>query len=375
MNTFNNQNLGNNNVVTTTISHELNTPLNAIIGFTDLILEEDSINTIKDYADIIKNSSSQLLDKIHRVIDLNSLDNEKSLFLEEVNALDLLDQALSLLSSEFDKKKRLFNISCGPVNSKTPLFIYTDKVKLEKCFYNLLLSTIYLNKQGEIFINFSIHPDNKSVQVVFSREPISNTPPFNANYNNTILSEGLEDGIGINFAICNKLSKMLGGLIKLELANNRTITFELPVRYLINRPMPNELTILIVEDDTENYKQISKLITRQSITIIRTSISGFLSNISDFHNGVEIIIIGGTNIDARIEETIHNNLKKNNDKSFLINMANYESLNDLSIKTDNVYWFRQPTLKVQLEKIIDNHFKNKNKANPFINTNYERTKV
>jgi len=43
--------------------------------------------------------------------------------------------------------------------------------------------------------------------------------------------------------------------------------------------------------------------------------------------------------------------------------------------TDNVSWFKQPTIRVQLEQIIDNHFKNKNKANPFINTNYDRTKA
>ena len=56
-------------VVSTIISHELKNPLNAIIGFSDLIIEENSINDIKVFASIIKKNGSQLLDKIHNIIE------------------------------------------------------------------------------------------------------------------------------------------------------------------------------------------------------------------------------------------------------------------------------------------------------------------
>lgn len=380
MNTFNNQNLGNNNVVTTTISHELKTPLNAIIGFTDLILEEESINKIKDYADIIKNNSSLLLDKIHRVIDFNSLDNDKTIFLEEVNITDLLKQAISIVSSELSKKNRIFNITCDSINSKLPSFIFTDKTKLEKCFYHLLLSTIYLNKNGEIFINFGINHEDESIQVIFSEEPIS--PQLShisksiPECNNSIISRGFEDGIGINLAICNKLSKMLGGQIGLELDNNiKSISFELPFKKNFNTSLPNNAIVLVVEDDTENFKLINKLIAKQSLTIVRCSISCFLSNVLDYLTGIGVVIISGNDPEVINSETILKSLNNNKDIYFLINMTNYQSNNELSNNTDNVSWFKQPTIRVQLEQIIDNHFKNKNKANPFINTNYDRTKA
>lgn len=382
MNSINNLNLANNNIVTTTISHELKTPLNAIIGFTDLILEEESINKIKDYADIIKNNSSLLLDKIHRVIDFNSLDNDNAVFIEEVNISELLEQAISLLSDEFRRNNRTFSITCDPLKAESPSVLFTDKDKLEKCFYHLLLSTVYLNKKGQIFINFGIHPNNESVQVLFSEKPNTDSilfiPHSYTESSNPIYTKGLEDGIGINLAICDKLSRIMGGRMRLQLdKDNKKIAFELPVKNLFksNSSSTYDMTLLVVDDDQESYKQIQKLIGGHSLQIIRTSSFGFSANILEHIAEVGIIIINCIHPYSEVKEIIKKYLNKSNGTSFLINMANYESLNELSSNSDNVFWFRQPTIKVQLEEIIDNHFKNKNKANPFINTNYERTKV
>lgn len=382
MNTFNNLNEANNNIVTTTISHELKTPLNAIIGFTELILEEESINKIKDYADIIKNNSSVLLDKIHRVIDFNSLDNDNKIFLEEVNISDLVEQAINILSSEFNKNNRNFSITNYSNNSETPSVLFTDKDKLEKWFYHLLLSTVYLYKKGQIFINFSILPNNESVQVLISEvpfdRPLENIMLSSPEYSNPIFAKSLEDGIGINLAICDKLSKILGGQMRLQLdKDNKKIAFELPVKNLYKNSLSlsYELIVLVVDDDLERYKQISRLLTRHSILIVRTSTSGFLSNVLEHLAEVGVVVINEYNPEAAIKESIMKVLNQNKEISLLINMANFESLEGLSVGSENIFWFSQQTIKSQLEKTIDNHFKNKSRVNPFLNIYNERTKA
>ena len=366
MNSSNVLNIANENVVTTTMSHELKTPLNAIIGFTNLILEEDSINKIKDYADIIRNNSELLLDKVHKVIDYNSLDEDNTIFLERVFISDMLESARRVISVEFAKKNIDFHISCDPSILESSKSLFTDKCKLEKLLCHLLLSAVYLNKCGEIFIHFNIssRDDNDEFQMILSVDQNQ-------------ISNKLEDGIGINMAICEKIARKVGGRVKLRLnESNKTIAFKLPFRNLYQEVKfpSHKLVVLVVDDDNERFKIVNKMLLGYSFQIVRTSENGFLEGVADHLDHIGIIVLNINNTNPEVNEVVKKIRDRNREISFLINIKNHESLEAFSGSYENVLWFRPTTLKDQLGKIIDTHFRNKNMANPFFKNSNDRNK-
>ncbi|MDD4058653.1 MAG: histidine kinase dimerization/phospho-acceptor domain-containing protein [Bacteroidales bacterium] len=366
MNSSNVLHIANENVVTTTMSHELKTPLNAIIGFTDLILEEDSINKIKDYADIIRNNSELLLDKIHKVIDYNSLDHDNAIFIERVLISEMVERARKIISAEFAKKNIDFHISTNPAIIEHSLALFIDISKLEKLLCHLLLSAVYLNKCGDIFIDFNLvkNDNGDEFQMMISVDQNQ-------------LSKKLEDGIGINLAICEKLSKKVGGQMRLRLnETNKTIAFELPIRNLYQEAdLPShKLVVLVVDDDSERFAIVNKMLQKFSFQIIRTSENGFIEGATNYLDHIGIIVLNNSKSIPGINREIKNIREKNKDISFLINMKNHHSLEAFSGSYENVLWFRPTTLKDQLGKIIDTHFRNKNMANPFLKSGYDRNK-
>ncbi|HCT95116.1 MAG: hypothetical protein A2X19_02045 [Bacteroidetes bacterium GWE2_39_28] len=351
------------NVVTSSISHELNTPLNAIIGFTDLILEEESIEDIKAFAAIIKNNSSLLLDKIQKVIALNSLDYENEVFLEEVSVSVLLERSQDIIAKEFGRNKRLFSISCNPTEEEQSITVFSDKPKLEKFLNHLLLSAFYLNKEGQVFLSFNVVYNNgvkEALQVLVSEEQITNfsdqQSSFEEDVDAALSTLRFEDGIGINLAICHKISKKIGGHMYIKMNNNnKVISFELPVGnlYGANNISDKEINVLVVEDEPIHSCALDRVLGEYPFMVIRTSAHGFIAGAAERLAKTDIVIINEEIKDQEFKSSIDKLLKKNPGVAFLIEESCFCRESDIFIRHNNFFYYCRNSTDAQMRSSLD----------------------
>ncbi len=132
--------------VASRISHELKTPLNAIIGFSELIDEERSVKEIKNYAKIIKSNGSLLLNQIQSIIDFCILDYYSEICLEEVD----LNNLVFSICEEFESKIN-FRTSVRmivDIQEDNKAIFYSDKNKIKEVLTNLISNAVKLLKRG-----------------------------------------------------------------------------------------------------------------------------------------------------------------------------------------------------------------------------------
>lgn len=363
--------LSETNVVTSSISHELNTPLNAIIGFTDLILEEDSIEDIKSFAAIIKNNSSLLLDKIQKVIALNSLDYENDVFLEEVSVSVLLEKSQDIIAKEFGRNKRVFSINCNPTAEEQSITVFSDKPKLEKFLSHLLLSAFYLNKEGQVFLSFNVVYKNgvkEALQVLVSEEQLANfgeqKSSFEEDIDAAVSKLRFEDGIGINLAICHKISKKIGGHMYLKInSNNKVISFELPVGnlYGANNHQDTGIKVLVVEDEPVSCCALERVLADYPFMVIRTSAQGFIAGAAERLAKTDIVIINEEIKEMPVRNAIDRLIKKNPEVSFLIEESCFNRDSDIFIRHNNFFYYCRYSAEAQIESALDRIMKYRDK--------------
>lgn len=363
--------LSETNVVTSSISHELNTPLNAIIGFTDLILEEESLEDIKSFAAIIKNNSSLLLDKIQKVIALNSLDYENDVFLEEVSVSVLLEKSQDIIAKEFGRNKRMFSINCNPTAEEQSITVFSDKPKLEKFLNHLLLSAFYLNKEGQVFLSFNIvYKDGvkEALQVLVSEEQLANFGEqkscFEEDIDAAVSKLRFEDGIGINLAICHKISKKIGGHMYLKInSNNKVISFELPVGnlYGANSHQDTGIKVLVVEDEPVSCCALERVLADYPFMVIRTSAQGFIAGAAERLAKTDIVIINEEIKEMPVRNAIDRLIKKNPEVSFLIEESCFNRESDIFIRHNNFFYYCRYSAEAQIESALDRIMKYRDK--------------
>ena len=363
--------LSETNVVTSSISHELNTPLNAIIGFTDLILEEESLEDIKSFAAIIKNNSSLLLDKIQKVIALNSLDYENDVFLEEVSVSVLLEKSQDIIAKEFGRNKRMFSINCNPTAEEQSITVFSDKPKLEKFLNHLLLSAFYLNKEGQVFLSFNIvYKDGvkEALQVLVSEEQLANfgeqKSSFEEDIDAAVSKLRFEDGIGINLAICHKISKKIGGHMYLKInSNNKVISFELPVGnlYGANSYQDTGIKVLVVEDEPVSCCALERVLADYPFMVIRTSAQGFIAGAAERLAKTDIVIINEEIKEMPVRNAIDRLIKKNPEVSFLIEESCFNRESDIFIRHNNFFYYCRYSAEAQIESALDRIMKYRDK--------------
>lgn len=363
--------LSETNVVTSSISHELNTPLNAIIGFTDLILEEESLEDIKSFAAIIKNNSSLLLDKIQKVIALNSLDYENDVFLEEVSVSVLLEKSQDIIAKEFGRNKRMFSINCNPTAEEQSITVFSDKPKLEKFLNHLLLSAFYLNKEGQVFLSFNIvYKDGvkEALQVLVSEEQLANfgeqKSSFEEDIDAAVSKLRFEDGIGINLAICHKISKKIGGHMYLKInSNNKVISFELPVGnlYGANSHQDTGIKVLVVEDEPVSCCALERVLADYPFMVIRTSAQGFIAGAAERLAKTDIVIINEEIKEMPVRNAIDRLIKKNPEVSFLIEESCFNRESDIFIRHNNFFYYCRYSAEAQIESALDRIMKYRDK--------------
>lgn len=257
------------------MSHEIRTPMNGIIGFADMLNQENlSKDRIKFYTNIIKNSSEELLKIIDDLLEISKLKTKKvTLFESKFYLNDFLLELFSIFQIKAREKNLSLYLKKGLNDYESG--IITDKSKLNKIISNLLENAIKYTNTGYIEIGYSIENENikfyvkdtgigileKNYDKIFER--------FTQEENPTIVKQ---QGIGLGLSIVKENAILLGGEIEIEsIKENGTIFYltfpHKPINITNtsntmsnNHTNQSNIKILVVEDEEINFLYIEALL-------------------------------------------------------------------------------------------------------------------
>lgn len=269
------------------ISHEINTPLNGILGFADLLLDPDiSPAEQSEYTNNIIQSGKRMLAIIKDIIDASKIEsNQITLNKTKVSLNKILNEAYRLFNLEAMNKEINFTINT-PLSDEECI-VDVDKVRISQVITNLLTNAFkFTQDKGEISFGYTVKNDCLEIYVKDNGlgvdESMHNTI-FERFRQVDIHDKGNYQGSGLGLSISKSFIEKHGGKIwiKSKLGLGATLYFTLP---FINdtdaldeeeeksndfeTPI-EEYTILVAEDDNINFKLLNHILKSYNIETIR----------------------------------------------------------------------------------------------------------
>lgn len=223
------------------LAHEISTPVNAVIGFSDLLKDYNNLSEEEalKYITIIQNSSLQLQGVVKNVVSMATLNKNKEIIhLEEVNCNYILNSLYLMFKSKAEEKKLEFN--CFKKLKDEEAFVITDQIKLTQIISNLLANAFKFTDKGFVHFGYTVSVNKITffVQDTGIGIPEENHKRIFERYSqgNPTVSE-LFGGSGLGLSIAKNYVELLGGEIWLEsgVAKGSSFNFSLPYTYQVER--------------------------------------------------------------------------------------------------------------------------------------------
>lgn len=214
------------------MSHDLRTPLNGVIGFTDMAIKETDAAKKQIYLGKIKLSCNLLLDLVNDTLDISRIDSGKMVLEPEVlDEKNLVDSVLTALKPSADLKKISMECSIpAEINGK----VYGDRVKLQKIMLNILSNAIKYTPEGG-YILFKLErlagsADGMTRRLTIRDNGIGMHPDFIRKMYEPFSQEHRPEaanviGTGLGLSIVKRITDMMGGTIQVESTVGRGTSF------------------------------------------------------------------------------------------------------------------------------------------------------
>lgn len=244
------------------MSHDIRTPMNAIMGFTNIALK--NLNNREKLLDCLKKSqtsSEHLLSLINDILDLSRIESGKMDINEvSVNLLQCIQESIPMLNSLAEKKQIQLKVDYEKVIDN---FVYMDNLHVMQVVINLVSNAVkYTPSGGEVFMSMVQHPCDREGYALYTITVTDNgigmseeflTHVFDQFAREKSLSDNKQQGTGLGLAITKNLVEMMGGKIEVQstLGKGSSFTVTLPLR-LQECPEQNEQAH-VVSANPEKY--------------------------------------------------------------------------------------------------------------------------
>ena len=261
------------------MSHDIRTPMNAIIGFTTLAVSNiDDKKRVQDYLGKILSSSNHLLSLINDILDMSRIESGK-IHLEEteVSLSEVLHDLKTIISGQIHAKQLELYMDVMDVTNED---VYCDKTRLNQVLLNLLSNAVKFTPAGgtvsvrirqchgtqkgselyEIRVKDNgIGMSQEFVQKIFS--------PFERERTSTV---SRTQGTGLGMAITKNIVDMMGGTIEVQTEQDKGTEFivRLPFRTQPEHQRTEKiaelegLKALVVDDDFNTCDSVTKMLVR-----------------------------------------------------------------------------------------------------------------
>ena len=261
------------------MSHDIRTPMNAIIGFTTLAISNiDDKDRVKDYLTKTLASSNHLLSLINDVLDMSRIESGK-IHLEEVevNLSDVLHDLKTIVSGQIYAKQLELYMDAMDVTDED---VYCDKTRLNQILLNLLSNAIKFTPAGGTVsvrvrqlagqvrgcgqYEFRIKDNGIGMSPEFAKKIFE---PFERERTSTV---SRIQGTGLGMAITKNIVDMMGGTIEVQTAQGKGTEFTVcvPMRAQTEQRPVEKITeleglkALVVDDDFNTCDSVTKMLVK-----------------------------------------------------------------------------------------------------------------
>ena len=279
------------------VSHEIRTPIDSILGFNELVLRSDSLEEVAENAENIKSASRILLSLINDVLDLSKLESgNMEIVPTEYDLAGMLSETINLIWESASRKGLALYVD---VDKTIPRRLIGDDVRIEQILINLLNNAVKFTSEGSIKISVKWKPlQNKQIMISFSIEDTGmgirrdNMPYLFDEFKrvNVEQTKGIS-GTGLGLTIAKQLTEQMQGEIQVNSIYTKGSTFTVSIPQEIVREEPigdvaletlkkretdqfyrqsfeaPDCRILIVDDNTMNRMVTAKLLKDTKMVI------------------------------------------------------------------------------------------------------------
>jgi len=234
------------------MSHDIRTPMNAIIGYTELALKEDNTPVVDEYLGKIKSSSNHLLELINDILEMSRIESGKvELDYEPADLGRIFDNIKDLFSEQMNQKKIDFSVYYSQVKNR---LIWCDRKNLNRVLLNVLSNAYKFTPEGgtitaSVWETSTGNPGYGSYEIRVQDNGIGMSREFADKMFNAFERERTStvskiEGTGLGLSITKSIIDLMGGTIEVLTApgNGTEIIFMLKFR-------------LADEKDIEKYHQ------------------------------------------------------------------------------------------------------------------------
>ncbi len=279
------------------MSHELRSPLNAILGFAQLMDSASPVPSAsqKESIDQILQAGWHLLKLINEILDLAVIESGKvSLSPESVSLSEVIFECQTMMEQQAQQR----GVRMTFPQFDTPVFVRADRTRLKQVVINLLSNAIKYNKEKGTVIVECTASSPKRIRISVADTGVGLPPEKLAQlfqpFNRLGQEAGAVTGTGIGLVVTKRLAELMDGVIGVEskvgegsvfwcelslvaepqhaVHNDEAATFDgLPLP-----PGGRLRTLLYVEDNPANMKLIEQLIARRTDIRLLTAVNGTL---------------------------------------------------------------------------------------------------
>ena len=261
------------------MSHDIRTPMNAIIGFTTLAVSNiDDKKRVRDYLGKILSSSNHLLSLINDILDMSRIESGK-IHLEEteVSLSDVLHDLKTIISGQIHAKQLELYMNAMDVTNED---VYCDKTRLNQILLNLLSNAVkFTPAGGTVSVRIRQCPGTqkgsglyeirvKDNGIGMSQEFVKKIfSPFERERTSTV---SRTQGTGLGMAITKNIVNMMGGTIEVHTEQGKGTEFivRLPFRIQSEHQRIEKiaelegLKALVVDDDFNTCDSVTKMLVK-----------------------------------------------------------------------------------------------------------------